>query len=76
MILIKTLINVDMIYTYLMKLKLNLRIGPDSIFKKQKQNKLFMVTKISAFTLQKNLFICWKKPAPPHQKPNGLAASI
>ena len=31
---IKTLMNVDQIYSYLLKLKLNLRIGPNSNKKK------------------------------------------
>ena len=32
-IFIKTLMNVDKIYSYLLKLKLNLRIGPNSNYK-------------------------------------------
>ena len=33
MVFIKTLTNVDQIYSYLLKLKLNLRIGPNSKYK-------------------------------------------
>ena len=33
MFFIETLMNVDQIYSYLLKLKLNLRIGPNSNYK-------------------------------------------
>ena len=33
MVFIKILMNVDQIYSYLLKLKLNLRIGPNSNYK-------------------------------------------
>ena len=48
---IKTLMNYNQIYTYLMKLKLNLRIGPNRIIKKT-----FMVTNISNFTMSVKKF--------------------
>ena len=61
----KTLMNVDQIYSYLLKLKLNLRIGPNSNYK----NTLSMVTKINAFALSKKpSFIYWKKTALLQQK--------
>ena len=34
MIFIKTLMNADQIYSYLLKLKLNLRLGPNSSYKR------------------------------------------
>ena len=34
MVFIKTLMNADQIYSYLLKMKLNLRIGPNSNYKK------------------------------------------
>ena len=49
--------NVDQIYFYLLKLNLNLRIGPNSNYKT-----LSLVTKINAFTLSKKFsFIFWKR---------------
>ena len=33
MVFIETLMNVDQIYSYLLKLKLNIRIGPNSNYK-------------------------------------------
>ena len=44
----KTLMNVDHIYSYLLKLKLNLRIGSNSNYKQH-----CMVTEINALTLSK-----------------------
>ena len=59
---IKTLMNVDQIYSYLLKLKFNLRTGPNSIYIK---NTLSMVTKINAFTLSKKIkFQLLEKTAP------------
>ena len=69
MIYIDSLMNADQIYTYLMKLKLNLHIGPNSNYKR-----LYMVTKIKAFNcLKKYSFICWKTVPSPARKQNGLA---
>ena len=45
---IKTLISIDQIYSYLFKLKYNLRTGPNSNYTKKT---LSMVTKINAFTM-------------------------
>ena len=64
---IKTLMNVDKIYSYLLKLKLNLRIGPNSNLTKKT---LSMVTKINAFTLSKKI---GKNSPSPNRKTNGLA---
>ena len=47
---IKTAMHVDQIYSYLLILKLNLRIEPNSNYKK-----LSMVAKINAFTLSKKI---------------------
>ena len=47
MFFIKTLMNVDQIYSCLLKLKLNFCIGPNSNYIKT----LSMVTEINAFTL-------------------------
>ena len=67
------MINVDQIYYYLLKLKLNLRIGPNSNLKKKKKT-LSMVTKINVFTLSKKItFHLLEKQLPLHQKTNGLA---
>ena len=46
MVFIKTSANVDQIYCYMLKMKLNLRIGPIT---------LSSVTKINAFTLSKKI---------------------
>ena len=61
MMYIDSLMNADQIYTYLMKLKLNLHIGSNSNYKKilyGYKNKSFQLS-------QKYTFICWKKTAPP-----------
>ena len=61
--------NADKIYSYLLKLKLNLHIGPNSNYKT-----LSMVTKkMQTLCLRKSSFIYWKKrplppPPPPQQK--------
>ena len=56
--------NVDQIYSYLLKLKLNLRLGQNSNLKT-----LSIVTKINAFTLSKKiLFHLLEKTAPPPQE--------
>ena len=60
MIFIKTLMNADRIYTYLMKLKLNLRIGPNS-----NCEKTLYGYKINVFTLSKNLALAVSKSSPP-----------
>ena len=67
MLFIKTLVNADQIYFYLLKLKFNLHIGP---------NALSMVTKINAFTLSKKIYFHrLEKPSPsPTRKPKGLPA--
>ena len=58
MIFIKTLMNADLIYANLMELKLNLRIGPNSIVKR-----LFVVTKkkMLSLCLKTYSFSCSKK---------------
>ena len=48
MVFIKTLLNLDQIYSYLLKLKLN--IGPNGNYET-----LSMVIKINAFTLSKKI---------------------
>ena len=50
MIFIKTLMNADQIYTYLMELEVNLRIGPIIAIVK----KLLTVAKANAFPPKKN----------------------
>ena len=35
MVFITTLMNVDQLYSYMLKLKLNLRIGPNSNYRKK-----------------------------------------
>ena len=50
MVSIKTLMNVDQIYFYLLKLKLNLRIRPNSNYK----NTFYGYTN-NAFTLSKKI---------------------
>ena len=57
--------NVDQTYSYLLKLKLNLRIGPNSNYET-----LSMVTKINAFNLSKKMqfHLLEKKKPIPHQK--------
>ena len=56
-------------HTDLMKLKLNLRIGPNSTV-----NKTFHGYKINAFTLSKNIVSAVRKKQPlSYRKPIGLA---
>ena len=52
MVFIKTSMNVDQICSYLLKLKLNIRIGLDSNYKKNTNS---MITRINAFTLPKKI---------------------
>ena len=57
--------NVDQIYSCLLKLKLNFCIGPSSNYKQT----LYMVTKyMLSLYLGKSSFIYWKKQPLPHQK--------
>ena len=56
---IKTLMNVDQIYSYFLKLKLNLRIGPNSNYKN---------TFCGYIMSKESSFIYWKKQPLPHQK--------
>ena len=68
--------NVDQIYSCLLKLKVNFRIGPNSNYLKKT---LSMVTKLMlSLYLRKYSFIYWKKKTtapPPPRKPNGLAVT-
>ena len=68
MIFIQTLMNADRIYTYLMKLKLNLRKGPNSNCEKTLYD-----YKINVFTLSKNLALAVSKSSPsPTRKTNDI----
>ena len=70
---IKTLMNVDQIYSCLLKLKVNFHIGPNSNYLKKTLSK---VTKLMlSLYFRKSSFIYWKKTAapPPPRKSNGLA---
>ena len=70
MVFITTLMNVDQLYSHLLKLKLNLRIGSNSKYKK----KLSMVTTKKAFTWSKKNYFHLLETAPPAtRKPNSLA---
>ena len=59
--------NVDQIYCYMLKMKLNLRLGPIT---------LSIVTKINAFTLSKKIYfhLLGKNRPSPTRKPKGLNA--
>ena len=71
MVFIKPLMNAGQIYTNLMQLKLNLRIGP--IANSNCKKGIFMVAQINAFTLSiKSSFNCVIKNSPSsNRKPKG-----